>query len=246
MIPVRDWQRTRGSKPFSYLVDPKWNDPNKPIKPYSWDDSDLCLKRGATQMWLSGSGYGLSQGLFILIETAADTTADPPARQIVTLSATPVETTDPLYGNAPVTLIAWDDPLTSDRNLLKTTVYGNVVPATQGRRFTESFAIDTAPSTNPRMPLAFTRLGTNATPAVPTYDYRYCLRNAPLAWLPASDPDATPTPEISLVQPDQNPPLAWTFYQRPLEAAIDGPAFSIEPARFRRIATLPGGGAQID
>lgn len=133
------------------------------IAAYWFDDSAQCLAAGATHMALLGRGYDFQPGQMLLIETAAQTTADPPLRQIVQLlppgdPAGPwtQEQCDELYprpvgggppfmtcptppgathGPAAVTVIAWQpqDALAVARDLSRTTVVGNIANATQGR-----------------------------------------------------------------------------------------------------------------
>jgi predicted phage baseplate assembly protein len=95
------------------------------------------------------------------------------------------------------------------------------------------------------MPLALARLGANATAEAPLYDYRYCLREAPLVWLAADDPDTPPRPEIHLLQPEV-PPLEWKFTSHLLNAAEEEDVFCLEPASYRRIADLGVGAPQLD
>jgi hypothetical protein len=195
-------------------------------------------------MWLAGQDYGFSIGQALLIDTAAETTADPPVREIVRLTAVE-ETTDPLYGPAKVTRVAWSqsEALVHDHDLTRTKVGGNLLPATQGRRTTEGFAIEPAPA--PHMPLAFARLGANATAAAPAYDHRYGLGEGPLAWLAADDPDDPPAPEIQLQQPGV-PPTPWVFVPRLLKAAQGEQVFALEPARYRRVGDNADGVARIE
>jgi hypothetical protein len=55
------------------------------IVPYWFDDSERCLQAGATEMCVLGRGFDFQPGQWLLIETAAASTADPPLRQIVQL-----------------------------------------------------------------------------------------------------------------------------------------------------------------
>src|SRR6185503_4697356 len=57
------------------------------IQPYWFDDGQRCLKAGATTMYVLGRDYGFQPGQNLLIETAAESSADPPIRQIVQLLA---------------------------------------------------------------------------------------------------------------------------------------------------------------
>jgi hypothetical protein len=231
----------------SYRVDPLWNK----IEPYWWDDSERCLRRGATGMWLESTGFGFYDGQPLLIDTKAASPADPPLRQIVhvqvVVNVTPVETTDLLFGPTAVTWISFKpgDVLLRDHDLTQTEIRANVVPATQGRRRNESFAIDQPPASAPQMPLAFARLGANATLDLPTYDYRYSLGEATLSWLPDDDPEAAPAPEIHL-QKTSGAPQPWQFTPRLLDSLAEEDVFTLEPASYRRIADLGGGPPQME
>ncbi len=57
------------------------------IAAYWFDDSERCLPAGSTSMYVLGRGYEFKAGQKLLIETPADSTADPPIRQIVQLLA---------------------------------------------------------------------------------------------------------------------------------------------------------------
>jgi predicted phage baseplate assembly protein len=122
---------------------------------------------------------------------------------------------------------------------------GNIVPVTQGQRFSESFAIDKPPVSSAKMPIAITRTGANSTPDDPTWDYLYSLRTSPLAWLAQSDPNASPLPEIQLAS---KPPNAqpWNWVSSLINAGEFEPAFTIEPATWRAIATNADGSIQYE
>jgi hypothetical protein len=227
----------------SYVVDTRWN---AGIEPHWWDDSERCLSCGATAMWLKGDKYGFYAGQPLLIDTEAKTPADPALRQIIHVTAIE-EDVDHVFGPTPVTRIAWSpsEALRREHDLTRTCVRGNLVPATQGRRYRESIAIGRPPGFAPQMPVTFARLGANAAPQTPTHDIRYCLPNAPLAWLAPDDPDRPPRPEISLVE-SVIPPREWKFMPRLIDAAEEEPVFGLEPARYRRIARHADGGAQVE
>ena len=57
------------------------------IAAYWFDETTHCTPVGAVQIDVFGHGYAFQPGQALLIETAADTTADPPLRQIVHLLA---------------------------------------------------------------------------------------------------------------------------------------------------------------
>lgn len=205
----------------TYPVDAAWNS----LTPYYWDDSLRCLRAGSTETWVLGWGLGLEEGQLILIETAALNPADPPIREIVRLAEDGEQVTDPLVID-PLTLLptklthlVWslDDALEHDHDLdpARTFLAGNLVPATQGRRFVETIDI----------PKALTRTGANGTP-----QYLHTLAHAPLAWLaPEGDAGAAPVPEIEVKPPSG---AAWQWSRRLLAADSFDEAFTVDPVRY--------------
>ncbi|MDQ0464399.1 hypothetical protein QO010_002180 [Caulobacter ginsengisoli] len=215
-----------------YPVNPAWNAGK--LIPYWWDDEERCLPRKATEMWLLGHGHQLAAGVALLIQT------DLPGeslRQIVHL--TEVEQAyDAVFltlGNpTPVTRIAWraDDALTRERDLTRTSLAGNLLPATQGQRRLETVAIDTRPFTAPDAPLAIARRGPNGDDRQPNFVHRHPLAATPLAWL--ADGDDEPTPEISVRQvlPDVRD---WTWTASLLEADSLDEAFTLDAIAWRPV-----------
>ena len=240
----------------SYAVNKAWNrfrpDPKAPdgktpnLVPYYWDDSQRCLLADATEMWISGQGFNFVPGQQLLIDTAAATSADPPIREVVQLVSAdeeidPLFPTPPFPTGAPVTHIIWrpDDALTVDHDLTRTVLAGNLVPATQGRRYTESFAIDHAPASAGQVPLAILRTGPNSSS-----QYLYTLRNASLAWLEQDASGAAPLPEILLHQDAFA--VSWTWRRRLLDAEEFEPAFTLDRARYKAIAHNSDGSYSYD
>jgi hypothetical protein len=218
-----------------YVVSPLWNDS---IPPYWFDDSELCLLRGSLEMWVQGTGFGFSKGQALLIQTELPGES---IRQIVHLTEVGFETVDPLFPPGapptPVTRIRWgaDDALLRDRDLRTTRLAGNLLPATQGERTIESFAIETAPPSQASAALAIARRGPNGSDAQPNLLYRFGLARAPLAWLAGADASLPPAPEIHLAR---RLPVAqdWIFSRNLLEADALEPAFTIDPVAWRAIA----------
>jgi len=245
----------------TFRVNPLWN--RGQMQPYWWDDSQRCLNRGATEMWVVNHKLGLQAGDRLLIETQV-TPADPPLREIVQLIAA-IEETDELF-KQPVTHLIWrkEDKLQFDHDLTgddqgktKTIMAGNLVPAIQGRRYSETFAIPNAPETPTppaiaAIPQAIAREGryVQADPAshpsnpvepparIP--QYLYTLRVAPLAWLARDDPDLPPLPEI-ILQPQASETNSWIWRRSLLEAKPFESAFTLDPARYSRIARISDG-----
>jgi len=275
-----------GSGLASQPVDPLTGAPREPssgasalwnsgrIVPYWFDDSERCLKAGATQMYVLGHGYAFQPGQQLLIETAAETTADQPLCQIVQLLAAgdaggswAIEECDELFtravepaatkppfltcpisppaGMAPtaVTRIVWraEDKLSADRDLTRTTVVGNIVPATQGKTISsEPFIITTGTLTTPSTIVRGGPRSTlpDGTPGSVATLQLYTLTNAPLAWLSQTSSDGTvlSVPEILLVQhPSSGVPIVWSWFRDILDAGEFDRAYTVDAARFRPI-----------
>jgi hypothetical protein len=225
----------------NYVVSPEWNGP---IQSYYWDDSQRCLEKGATEMWVLGHGYGFQAGQAILIDTQAPVSADPPIREVVHLIVPGDEVLDPLFldissNPSPVTHLTWSawEALQFEHDLTRTTVAGNLLPATQGRRFVESFAIDTPPASNLQIPLALVRTGANSTPDTFAPMYLFSLGKTPLTWL-ANGTSSAPLPEIELTgTPPQDLPSAWPFQSTLLNAESFETAFTLDRANYVPVAT---------
>ncbi|HET9080123.1 MAG TPA: hypothetical protein VFO01_06365 [Trebonia sp.] len=207
------------------------------LVPYLWDPGVTWLRRGATDMWVTGHGHGFYSGQELLIDTAA-AAGDPLAREIVRLTAAE-ERTDPVQGR-PVTLIRWSDRLVSDHDLTRTELAGNLLPAVQGRVTDEFFAIP-GEAQPPAVPLAIVRADRNGSPA-------HCLYTlaGPLAWgaAPAADGGrARSRPLLTLHELDPGAPAsggpagsapraAWQWVARIIDAGAAARAFSIEAERY--------------
>jgi hypothetical protein len=234
-----------------YTVSAAWN---RPILPYWWDDSQICLAAGATEMWLVGQGFGFEvasasgPGTALLIDTAAAVAADPPVREIIHVVSADEEV-DQLY-NMQLTHVTWDssEALQYDHDLTLTVIAGNITPATQGARFSESFAIDTPPAASPFMRLAIVRTGPNSTSASFVPMYLYTLTNAPLAWL-APDATTAPLPEILLLLLGQAPsdaPTPWAWFVNLLQTEQFEVGFTLDRASYIPIATNSDGSVSYD
>jgi Baseplate J-like protein len=229
---------------IKYHAEPVWN---RGIQPYYWDDSQRCLKAGATDMWVEGHGFNFYAGQELLIESPGDTSADPEIRQVVRLADRVAEEGhDDLY-HQPVTHIFWlpMDALGHDRDLTKqadgtsnTILAGNLAPATQGKTTRETFFI---PDENLTLPLstitpALARTGNNSTNDDPVIQYLYPLSNSPLVWLQPQNPERNPRPEIQLRQllTDKD----WQWQRSLLRADRFQSAFTIDPVKYQRVNRL--------
>ena len=235
-----------------YVVSPLWNDG---IQPYWFDDSQQCLSCGATSMYLLGHGYGFAAqiaagGMALLIQT------DLPGesiREVVHLTLA-TEILDPIYqtggADTPVTLIEWGaaDALTRAHDLNHTHLAGNLLPATQGQRFSESFAVGHAPAGSIGISVAIARYGPNGTASQPNWIIRYPLARSSatmgrLTWLSSAltgdssvDPDvAEPQPEL-IVNRTQPEPASFQFATSLLDATSTEDAYTVDPAAWRVVA----------
>jgi hypothetical protein len=234
------------------LVDPRWNRTDHSsglprIVPHLWDDAQRCLLAGSTETWIVGHGFGFpvsdpnlgTTGLPMLIDTAAVSTADPPVREIVHLTAA-IEELDSLYG-VEVTHLRWDatEAVRFDHDLGRTVFAGNLVGAVQGQRYRESFVID--PGDGPMAPgAAVARMGPDAGCSEGRPVHLHTLRAGRLAWL-AGDADVV-TPELYVVQTPELPgdePLTWRWRRSLLRADLFERAYTVDPTRFADIRRVP-------
>jgi hypothetical protein len=231
--PRVDFETGTGIDDMStYPAWPEWN----ALRPYFWDDTGQVLPRGTTEMWLESPGVALAAGQLLLIDTTADPEADPPLREVVKLVSVDAPVTDPLYA-VQVVRVAWseDEALTVEHDLLRTRVGANLVPATQGRRWTERFVASRQPWTSP--------LGTSRalvrTGAGGTFQFLHTLRNAPLAWLAQADPLELPRPEIRLAEVSSRGTV-WRWFRSLLDPSPAQEIFTVDPVRYRPIDPLAG------
>ena len=233
------------ASPASFTVDVRWN--RGSLEPYYWDDSQRCLPAGSAGFYVTGHGLGLYPGQQLLLDSPAADSADPPVRELVTVAATK-ETFDLLIGEAsppplPLTQISLIAPTASDHDLYYTAVAGNIVPAVQGLRQSETFVIPD-PAKPPPGPVVV-RVGANWTPQDPRPDYRYCLASGPLAWLATTSQEedtlvpAQPEIVLSAVPPGGGTEQ-WAFQRWLLGAEADDQVFTLTPEQYSPVLTSNG------
>ncbi len=252
-----------------YVVSTQWN--RGQIVPYWLDDSQRCLSCGATGMWLVGQDYNfVTPGPNILLGTALLIQTDLPGesiREIVHVTSVRFDE-DMIYetNNLPtkLTYIEWSaaEALQRDHDLAATLVSGNLLSVTQGRRYSESFAVGVAPAGATAMPLAVIRMGPNGTEDHPNWIVRYPLSRSSiqpavlvpqgrLTWLqPAMgadgsvvDPDiATPSPELNVSRRLPNP-QAYQFSTSLLDVGATAWAYTVDAGAWRVMGTDVTGAA---
>lgn len=178
---------TGDPSPTLYAVDTRWNagpPEARNLLPYWWDASQQYLAAGSTRVWVRGLGHGFAAGQQLLLDTPGPTSADPPVRELLVIGEI-TETTDPVF-QVPLTRIDLEAPTQLEHDLSSTYLAGNLLPALQGTRSCETFAV---PSDSTGLPAgeapAVVRRGANWTPAEPRLDYRYTLAAEQVSWLPA-------------------------------------------------------------
>ena len=225
-----------GTPPTWANVDTRWNRASLP--PYYWDDSQRCLAAGSTELYLADHGHALYKGQQLLLDTCAVTTGAPPIRELVTVSLTspPTETEDRLR-SVPVTVVPLAAPTAEDHDLDHTTVAGNIVPAVQGVRRSESFTIPD-PGAFPTGPVVV-RAGANWTPENPVPDFRYSLSSGPLAWLAAQSQDdgTAPPAQPEIVLSAEAP---WEFQRWLLDSGATDRVYTLTPEQYSPVLTSDG------
>jgi hypothetical protein len=236
----------------SYTVDARWNAgpaSSRNLLPYWWDDSRQCLVAGTARLWIIGHGYGFEPdaGQQLLIDTDGVTSADPPVREIVTIAVVE-EITDPVFA-IDLTRIDLAAPTAMDHDLGRTHFAGNLVPAVQGARTSETFAIPggTPPPITPAPAPVVVRTGANWTPLDPRPDYRYTLVADQISWLPGDPPDgdtnaAVPAaPQIALeVAGPTGSPQAWSWKRWLLGSGSADTVFTLTPERYSIVGSAAG------
>lgn len=229
------------AKPVSFTVDARWN--RGALVPYYWDDSERCLRAGSTDFYVVGNDLGLRPGHQLLLDSPAADSADPPVRELVTVSRT-TDTSDPVpVPSVRLTRIVLSAPTTQDHDLYTTAVAGNIVPAVQGLRQSETFTIP-----DPAMPSpgpVVVRAGANWVPEDALPDFRYCLASGPLAWLatPGQEED-TPVPArpeivLSAVTADGTA-SQWTFERWLLDSGPTAQVYTLTPEQYSPVLTSNG------
>lgn len=222
---------------------------NHGIVPYWLDDSRRCLRAGSTEMWIVGHAYALMKDTPLLLDTAAAVSADPHVRETVLLLHDAVEELDALFPPGgpptPITHLTFKAPLVADHDLTRTTLAGNLVPATQGRTYQETFGFPTRAPSLPAVISAVARTGSNAAASPGAYAFSYTLARADLAWLPSGDPGGLPVPEITLVERGDEP-VPWRWLRRLVDAERHDTGFTLERGAFRRVMRFADGTDQLD
>ncbi len=241
---------TGALKAPTYTVSKTWNAWASPgvanLQPYWWDDSRRCLPAGSTRIWIIGHGFGFEAdaGQQLLVDTAGSTPADPPVREVVVVGAV-VETVDPVFA-VPLTRIDLQAATQVEHDLSRTHYAGNLLPAVQGARASETFAIpEPPPAAPPKPPVApaVVRTAADSTPDDPRPEYLYSLAATQISWLPVdnSDPDMNATvvaaPELALESPTNlGTERPWRWQRWLLDSGPADMVFTLTPELYSAVA----------
>ncbi|MCB0628742.1 MAG: hypothetical protein R2824_25500 [Saprospiraceae bacterium] len=136
---------------------------NNAFDPHIWDEDDVCLPVGATEMYIAGHQEGnltpfddlppgKAPGKWVLIKTTPDDPAIPARDHMVRLIQA-TNTQDPVFNTA-ITHLIWEEAqaLPFEMNMSFMQVRGNLVPATAGRMTEQLFVVGEDPGNLPIPP----------------------------------------------------------------------------------------------
>jgi hypothetical protein len=224
----------RDESPFD--VSDEWNE----LPPYAFDESQRCLPRGSTQMFVSGhpiatkeEWLGQPGGKWLLLRQKQDIAADVPERRFLVELVDVDPTADALLGEN-VTKLVWKQPTPFEIDLVHTVVRANLLPASAGERFTEEYAIgpnafDLTEAVERQGPL-------DATTGERTPSYLYSMRQTEtrgLGWLGDDLRDAIP--EVVLTEVTPSGDVEWTWTRSILDARPQERKFTLEDGIWREI-----------
>lgn len=224
----------RGPETFTLLKD------RSELDPYLWDDADRCLRAGATELWVLGKDHGFAAKDRLLIDTKHPVAGHPPIREWVILAEPQAGDVvkDPL-GPDWATRVRFAEPTRHDHDLQVTKLHGNVVAATQGRTVRgEGFAIPDPD--NPALATArqaLWRTGPRGDDGRVAHQFLYPLAtDERVAWL-IPEAGGRAVPELALTEVGIGDEWVWRRWLLELERFDK--AFTLDPARYRRVTTDP-------
>lgn len=118
--------------------------------PHSWDEDDVCLPAGATELYIDGHHQAtlLPGGSFDVDWMVVKTLPAPgiPGKTHLIRLLTATDETDPVFGT-PITRLTWDAAYATpfEMDLAALVVRGNIVPIMAGETFTARFIIGEDP-----------------------------------------------------------------------------------------------------
>jgi hypothetical protein len=221
------------------------------LAPHVWDEDDVRLGTGATELTLSGShaaalpleAAGTARpGRWALLRGTPDDPAREPRAHLVRLVSV-VESTDPVFGE-PITTVAWEEAQATpfELDLRELELRGNLVPATAGRARSVRFSIG---ANSMGLPRAVERSGPGGAVA-----FLFTLPDPDregLVWT-GTEPHAA-RPELRLVEEDAAGGIQAEWrWERSLVGAGAQAAdarFELDDGTWRRVVGFRRRGAEI-
>jgi hypothetical protein len=176
---------------LTFAVDATRNE----LPPHLWDEDDICLPPGATEMYVDGHQAANlpfddppedPTGKWVLLKTTPANPADPERRHLVRLIE--LEESRDLVFNIDITRLRWEavQALPFELNLTELTVRANLVPATAGRTVQNRFTIGVSPAALP-LPEPVRNSLRRAVERAGTGDSSACLFSLTRPQLPPDD-----------------------------------------------------------
>jgi hypothetical protein len=263
----RDLDEMLATPPTSYAIDPARNDAG--LVPYQWDVHDVCVPRGATELYLTGDVTMALKpfddlppdrlpGRWVLLRTDPIDPGLPARRHLVRVIAAD-RVHDPL-ANVDTTRIAWEaaQALPFELDLAALHVRGNLVPAVAGLLIRQDFLIgpggDAVPPDGQDPPWAVERQGPGGTVtflfSLPRTDSDGLVRRAH-----AGAPGDPRQAEVELRLVERVPSGAgfadgtrwqWrhSLLDSPASTAVD-PDFTLDDGTWRRVVGYRRGGGEF-
>jgi hypothetical protein len=262
--PGRVWAATEDGEPIAfeigtgirdaseYAVRTAWN--ASQLTPYVFDDSQLCLEVGATELFLMGALMDVEElttdepQRVMLLRTDPENPAVPARRHFVRIETANV-TVDPLNDEQPITRITWDvsEALPFQLDLQELRVSLNIVPATAGRTTQRQFICAPGTASTTGVDVATEREG----PLFSRRDDRPSVflfglpetETTPLAFLGPSLRNTVP--EVLVFEQAGAGEDEWTFQRSMLAANAGDEWFTLEDGIWQRIIAYHRNGVEV-
>jgi hypothetical protein len=214
------------------------------LVPHAWDESDTCLRAGATELYVAGHHASkLPQDKWVLLQTdPADPEVDARAWPVRLVAATNAK--DPVIGTSGtnVTRLVWPESQATrfDLELDSLRVHGNLVPVSEGRTETARFTAGTLASRGvaddpAKRPSTVERAAPDGA-----VTHLFCLMGTEdpgLVWRAGTPP----LPEVRLWELEWTAGgwsrlREWLFERSLLDAPRGARRFTLDDGQWRRVA----------
>jgi hypothetical protein len=235
------------------------------LLPYVWDENNVCLPAGSTELTLQGHHAAVLMaidpdidplGRWVMLATQTGAMpSDPsqPERRVLVRVVDAVNDTDVLLG-APITRIRWDAPTMVALDLVTLVLRGNLLPATSGRTRVTAAGLPlrfrVGPKLTPTDPdaQAIERVGVNSSLAYPRFPgsaaagddenvkFLFPLPDSETTPLTWLERDGVAAPEVRLEREGDS---VWNWLPSMVgedSAKPTSKVFTLEDGAYRRVA----------